>query len=186
MNKIKQLIEQTQAGSMEAYGELYEITVEDVYKTVRLLMGNASETDDIVQDTYLQAHRSLDKYNPTRPFHAWLIGIAMKQVQTCRRKKWKYWRLIERAQALKAIQADFSIELTDKMSHQPLIHKVDRLPFKLRQVIILHYFNQYSQEEISVLLNLPLGTVKSRIHAGLTKLRKKHLLFNSTLRKVED
>lgn len=102
------------------------------------------------------------------------------------KKKWKYWRLIERAQTLKAIQADFSIELTDKMSHQPLIHKVDRLPFKLRQVIILHYFNQYSQEEISVLLNLPLGTVKSRIHAGLTKLRKKHLLFNSTLRKVED
>ncbi|MNI95983.1 ECF RNA polymerase sigma factor SigW [compost metagenome] len=63
---------------------------------------------------------------------------------------------------------------------------MNRLPFKLKQVIILHYLQEYSQEEIAAILEIPLGTVKSRIHAALQKLRQKRQADIIRIRKVED
>lgn len=50
---------------------------------------------------------------------------------------------------------------------------MDELPYKLKQVVILRYLNDYTQDEISAILEVPIGTVKSRINAALTKLRTK-------------
>lgn len=68
---------------------------------------------------------------------------------------------------------DFSNEVVNKVSNRSLLACVDRLPFKLKIVITLHYLNDYTQEEIAAILEIPLGTVKSRIHAALQKIRKK-------------
>lgn len=186
MDKEKELIKSTLAGSVEAYHTLYEITVQDVYRTVRFLVANIADSDDIVQEIYISVYRSLQQYDLTRPFRPWLMAIAIRQVQTYRRKRWRHFRLLQKAEAREDIQQDFSSELTDKMSQQALIHAVNKLPFKLKQVIILHYLNQYTQEEIAEILSIPLGTVKSRIHAALQKLRQKQTLLPLINGKVEN
>lgn len=186
MDTEKELIKSTLAGSVEAYRTLYEITVQDVYRTVRFLVTNLTDTDDIVQEIYISVYRSLQHYDLTRPFRPWLMAIAIRQIQTYRRQRWRQFRLLQKAEVREEIQQDFSPELADKMSQQALIHAVNKLPFKLKQVVILHYLNQYTQEEIAEILSIPLGTVKSRIHAALQKLRKKQTLLPLISGKVEN
>ena len=159
MDTEKELIKSTLAGSMEAYRKLYEITVQDVYRTVRFLVTNVTDSDDIVQEIYISVYRSLQHYDLTRPFRPWLTAIAIRQVQTYRRQRWRHFRLLQKAEVREEVEQDFSLELTDKMSQQALIHVVNKLPFKLKQVVILHYLNQYTQEEIAQILSIPLGTV---------------------------
>ncbi|AIQ11703.1 sigma-70 family RNA polymerase sigma factor [Paenibacillus durus] len=174
------------AGSREAYSELYERTITEVYRTVRFLIGESSDTDDVVQEIYIQAYRSLGQYDAARPFRSWLMGVAMRQIRAYRRKRWNHIRLIKKAQQSIIAAYDFSGEVVDKISYRPLITSVERLPFKLKQVVILHYLNEYSQEEIADALGIPLGTVKSRIHAALKKLRSKRSSEILLRGKVED
>ena len=76
--------------------------------------------------------------------------------------------------------------MVDKISNLSLLASVERLPYKLKQVIVLRYLNEYTQEEISAILRIPLGTVKSRIHAALQKLRQKRVNNMIIKGKVED
>lgn len=182
------LVKLSRAGDHEAYGEIYEKTVQDVYRTVRFLVRHASDAEDLVQEVYIQAYRSLEKFDVQRPFRPWLMGIAMRIVQNDRRKKLLRLRFNERVNKTDtAMEQDFTGELVSKLAHRPLLEQVQRLPYKQRQVITLHYLSEYTQEEIATILDIPLGTVKSRIHAGLGKLRqKKRILQFIEGRKVED
>lgn len=185
--EYSQLIALTLAGSREAYGELYEATVRDVYRTVRFLVSEPSDADDVVQEIYIELHRSLGQYDGMRDFRPWLMGLVMRQIHAYRRKGWRHFRIMQKAeQTGLVIENDFAGEVIDRLSSRALLDKVHRLPYKLKQVIILHYLEEYSQEEIAAILNIPLGTVKSRIHAALQKLRRKHKADTIRIGKVED
>jgi RNA polymerase sigma-70 factor, ECF subfamily len=171
--EYERLIALTLAGSCEAYSELYELTIRDVYRTVHFLVGNRSDADDVVQEIYFQMHRSLGHYDVNRPFRPWLMGVVMRQIHAYRRKRWTHLRLIHKAELYgQPLQYDFSNEVVDKVANRYLLESVNRLSYKLKQVVILHYLNEYSQEEIAAILCIPPGTVKSRIHAALQKLRQ--------------
>lgn len=165
----------------------YMKTIRDVYQTVTFLVRERSDVDDVVQEIYIQVHRSLGQFDVTRPFRPWLMGLVMRQIHAYRRKRWTHLRILKKSeQTDQVMENDFSSEVVDKISNLPLLASVDRLPYKLKQVVILHYLNEYSQEEIAELLGIPLGTVKSRIHAALQKLRQKsvnNIIFKG---KVED
>ncbi|MNB77444.1 ECF RNA polymerase sigma factor SigW [compost metagenome] len=185
--KYSQLIERTLAGSVEAFGELYEVTVQDVYRTVRFLVSEPSNAEDIVQDIYVELHRSLHRYDHSREFRPWLTGLVMRQIHAYRRKGWGHFRLVKRAeQVTERMEHDFAGDAVERLSNRVLLEAVNRLPYKLQQVIILHYLQEYSQEEIAAILEIPLGTVKSRIHAALQKLRRKHQADIIQIRRVED
>jgi len=173
-NNYAQLITLTLAGSREAYGELYEATIRDVYQTVHFLVRETSDVDDIVQEIYIQVHRSLEQFDANRHFKPWLMGIVMRQIHAYRRKRWTHLRILKKAEhAVVTMEHEFSDDVVERLSNRALIKSVNTLPFKLKQVIILHYLNEYSQEESAAILEIPLGTVKSRIHAALYKLRQK-------------
>ncbi|ETT45621.1 sigma-70 family RNA polymerase sigma factor [Paenibacillus sp. FSL P4-0338] len=182
-----QLIKLTLAGSREAYGELYEATIHDVYKTVRFLVTGLSDAEDVVQEIYIELHRSLRRFDRTQAFRPWLMGLTMRQVHAYRRRNWRHLRIMNKAeQTSETMVQDFSSDVVERMTNRVLTEGVSRLPYKLKQVIILHYLHEYSQEEISVILQIPLGTVKSRLHAALQKLRRKHQADTIKLGKVEE
>lgn len=186
-NKYSQLITLTLAGSRDAYSELYETTIRDVYQTVHFLVREPADVDDVVQEIYIQVHRSLGQFDANRPFRPWLMGLVMRQIHAYRRKRWTHLRILKKAEQVnQGLEHDFSNEVVDKISNLPLLVSVERLPYKLKQVIILHYLNEYSQEEIAAILGIPLGTVKSRIHAALQKLRQKRVKNIIFKEKVED
>ncbi|WP_413373546.1 sigma-70 family RNA polymerase sigma factor [Paenibacillus taichungensis] len=181
------LVELTRAGDYEAYGELYELTVMDVYRTVRFLIRDPSDAEDLVQEIYIQAYRSLERYDSERAFRPWLMGVTMRQVRSYRRRQLTQFRFNKRMEKSDTgLEYDFSGDSINKLANRPLLEQVHRLPYKLQQVVTLHYLNEYTQEEISCILDIPLGTVKSRIHAALTKLRQNQKLDLGIRGKVED
>ncbi|MHC2835287.1 sigma-70 family RNA polymerase sigma factor [Bacillus sp. F9_6S_D1_P_5] len=168
------LIQLTLSGNKGAYSELYDKTIQEVYKTAHFLIEDKTDVDDVVQEIYIQLYESLRKYDSEKPFHPWLIGLAIKQIHSYRRKRWMRLRIIKKAEEQrKPVQIDFSNDLISKISNQKLIELIYKLPYKLKQVIILRYLHDYSQEEVAQILHIPIGTVKSRIHAALKKLRQK-------------
>ncbi|WP_242241695.1 sigma-70 family RNA polymerase sigma factor [Bacillus cereus group sp. BfR-BA-01309] len=168
------LIHLTLSGNKEAYSELYDKTIQEVYKTSHFLIDDKTDVDDVVQEIYIQLYESLRKYDSKKPFRPWLIGLAIKQIHSYRRKRWMRLRIIKKAEEQrKPVQIDFSNDVVSKISNQKLIELIHKLPYKLKQVIILRYLHDYSQEEVAQILHIPIGTVKSRIHAALKTLRQK-------------
>lgn len=168
------IIELILSGNQQAYSELYEKTIQYVYKNVHFLVDETADVDDLVQDIYIQVFRSIKKYDRERQFNPWLMGIVIKQIKGHRRRRWMSLRIAKKAEQYKeATEVDFSGGIIEKIANQQLVRLVIGLPYKLKQVIILRYFNDYSQEEVAKILDIPLGTVKSRINAALKKLRDK-------------
>ncbi|MBJ8105104.1 MULTISPECIES: sigma-70 family RNA polymerase sigma factor [Bacillus cereus group] len=168
------LIQLTLSGNKEAYSELYDKTIQEIYKTAHFLIEDKADVDDVVQEIYIQLYESLRKYDSKKPFRPWLIGLAIKQIHSYRRKRWMRLRIVKKAEEQrKPVQIDFSSDVVSKISNQKLIELIHKLPYKLKQVIILRYLHDYSQEEVAQILHIPIGTVKSRIHAALKKLRQK-------------
>ncbi|PEK07082.1 RNA polymerase subunit sigma [Bacillus toyonensis] len=168
------LIQLTLSGNKEAYSELHDVTIQEVYKTAHFLLDDKTDVDDVVQEIYIQLYESLRKYDSKKPFRPWLIGLAIKQIHSYRRKRWMRLRIVKKAEEQrKPVQIDFSNDVVSKISNQKLIELIHKLPYKLKQVIILRHLHDYSQEEVAQILHIPIGTVKSRIHAALKKLRQK-------------
>ncbi|MGH0553160.1 sigma-70 family RNA polymerase sigma factor [Bacillus pretiosus] len=167
------LIQLTLSGNKEAYSKLYDKTIQEVYKTAHFLIEDKTDVDDVVQEIYIQLYESLRKYDSKKPFRPWLIGLTIKQIHSYRRKRWMRLRIIKKAEEQrKPEQIDFSNDVVSKISNKKLIELIHKLPYKLKQVIILRYLHDYSQEEVAQILHIPIGTVKSRIHAALKKLRQ--------------
>lgn len=172
--EINSIIERILAGNKQAFADLYDKTIHHVYATVHFLVGEKAEVDDIVQETYIQVYKNLSKFDQSKSFKPWITGIAIKQIQSHRRKLWKGLRTLKKLENTE----DVSIyDQTEELIYYSSIKKWDEivqcLPYKLKQVIILRYVNEHTQEEIASILNIPLGTVKSRINAALKKLRQR-------------
>ncbi|MFD1736339.1 sigma-70 family RNA polymerase sigma factor [Bacillus salitolerans] len=161
-------------GDIQAFEELYENTIQDVYKTIHFLVDEKNDVDDIVQETYIQVYNNLTKFDRTKTFKPWVTGIAIKQLHTYRRKKWMMLKVIHKAVQHQArYEFDTASEIIEKINNEKLLELINQLPYKLKQIVILHYLNELSQEEVAQVLCIPLGTVKSRIGASLKKLRQK-------------
>ncbi|WP_074606027.1 DUF3600 domain-containing protein [Bacillus cereus group sp. BfR-BA-01350] len=154
------LIQLTLSGNKEAYSELYDVTIHEVYKTAHFLIDDKADVDDVVQEIYIQLYESLRKYDSEKPFRPWLIGLVIKQIHSYRRKRWMRLRIIKKAEEQrKPVQIDFSNDVVSKISNQKLIELIHKLPYKLKQVIILRYLHDYSQEEVAEILHIPVEEI---------------------------
>lgn len=182
---INSLISKILLGNKQSYEELYEYTIHYIYKNVHFLIDEKDDVDDLVQDIYIELYKSLSSFDGSKKFKSWLTGIVIRQVQAYRRKRWMRLRIVKKAELQKNVdENDFSNIIIEKLSNQHVIDSVNQLPYKLKQVIILRYLNDYSQEEVASILEIPLGTVKSRINAALKKLRSKEPNTKLCLEKV--
>lgn len=72
------LIQLTLSANQEAYSELYDKTIQDIYRTAHFLIEEKVDVDDVVQEIYIQIYQSLSKYDRERPFRPWLMGLAVR------------------------------------------------------------------------------------------------------------
>lgn len=172
---MQELVQRCLGGETEAFGDLYDLTIEDVKKTVLFLLEQKHDAEDVIHDIYLEAYRSLHRYDQCRPFAAWLKGVCIRQIQNYRRRNWHGLRLYERISARTALPGHlhWSKPVDDAVIYREMWEQVMTLPFKYRSVLILKYLFDYSQEDIAQILELPLGTIKSRLHYALRKAKVK-------------
>ncbi|KOR89507.1 sigma-70 family RNA polymerase sigma factor [Paenibacillus solani] len=160
-------------GDEEAFQAVYDLTRDQAYGLIYYLAPNKHDVPDIMSEVYIELFKSLDNYQQEQKFSSWFNGLIIRQVRNWKRKSWRRIRIMERMKGmsfepLHMVMEDRASLLSDRLELLPML---EDLPLKLREVVVLRYYEDCTLEEIAQLLKIPLGTVKSRHHHALKRLR---------------
>jgi RNA polymerase sigma-70 factor, ECF subfamily len=163
------LIRRCQAGDQEAFVLLFDTYKNLVYRTTYLTLGSAAEAEDILQEVFLQVHKSLDSYDPSRgAFSTWLYRITVNRCLNWRRGRSR----VESLETLGDEEPAATSPAADGYSGDDAVRQaLGRLSKKLRVVVVLRHYWDLSYAEIAEITGLPLGTVKSRLNLAMRLLR---------------
>lgn len=163
-------MEDWQTGDIRAFEDFYRRYEKMVFKSAYLITGSRQDADDILQEVFASVWRSRRTYDPSRGTPAtWLHRIT---VNAChRRRRTGRPTLPLEDSDLADTKAGPEERLEKRMEHDRLLEAMGTLGSKHRIVLVLRYFNDLSYEEISRVVGVPLGTVKSRINTALKMLR---------------
>ena len=171
-----QLIFRLQAGGLDALGILYDRHRGLVFRTAIAITGDSEAAADLLQDVFLRLHRFAGHIDPLRPLEPWLYRMTTNLSYTWVKRRQRWLRPLEDvADWLAGTRKDtpaYQVEQDD--SCRQVQQAVLALPLSHRGVVVLYYVNDLSLQEISEILSIPVGTVKSRLHYGRQAL-KQHL-----------
>jgi RNA polymerase sigma-70 factor, ECF subfamily len=178
---VKKRIKQVIKGDQNAFGEIVEIYKDKVFQLCFRMVGNRHEAEDLAQEAFVRAFVNISSFNQALKFSTWLYRIATNLcIDRLRKKKPDYYLDAEVAGTegltmYSQIPAKTVLPEEEVVSleiQQQIQLEISKLPEKYRSVIVLKYIEELSLNEISEILELPLGTVKTRIHRGREALRK--------------
>ncbi len=153
-----------------------------LYRTAAKVVHDRMETEDVVQETYLQAWESFHRFEPGTNCRAWLFKILFRVIHKQRRRLLK-----EKAADDIQPPADYLRTLTfsapDKITDEGFLEALGRVPCKFRGILLLVDVEELSYKEVAQSLRIPLGTVMSRLNRGRKALRAS-LRFRGTCRRL--
>ena len=124
------------------------------------------DADDLLQETWVRVARSARSFDTTRRFRSWIYGIATNLARD------RFRRQVTRERALRELSAHSpATPGTDAVDRSELREHIAELPENMRAVLLLRYYEGMSETEMAEVLNVPRGTIKSRLHASLRRLR---------------
>ena len=172
-------------GQRDVFGTLVRRYQRELYGYLRRYLGDADLADDVFQTTFLQVFAKAGQYEPGRPVRPWLYAIATNQAIDAMRKIGRHPAVSleqteteadgERRGLIDLLEARESdpFDNVDLAETRELVRAcLDRLPDFLKQVILMAYYQGLKYQEIADALEIPLGTVKSRLHAAMVKLQE--------------
>jgi RNA polymerase sigma-70 factor (ECF subfamily) len=182
----EELLARFQNGEAEAFGALVRRYERELYGYLRRYLGDGSLAEDVFQNTFLQLYVKSGQYQPGRPVRPWLYTIATHQaVDALRRGGRRPAVSLEQAGEGNGDGEPSSLAASlegrdpgpfeaaaDQEQRERVRAAVDRLPDFLRPVLLLTYFQGLKYREVAEVLDIPVGTVKSRLHAALVKLQE--------------
>ena len=158
--------------AIEMFVRLYET---GVYRLALSIVGDPAEANEITQETFISALRSLSSYQERKSFKAWLYTIALNHSRSMLRKRKSLARLgsvlksIFRIDHQKQVLPEDAVIQNEKEAI--LWTALNKLDEKFRTVVLLRYFHELSITEISEILSVNVGTIHSRLHSAREKLR---------------
>jgi RNA polymerase sigma-70 factor, ECF subfamily len=178
---VANMVTQVKKGDQEAFEGIVELFKDKIYRHCIRMVGNEYEAEDLAQETFLRAYRSIDKYNGEYKFSTWIYRIATNLcIDRLRKKKPDYYLDAEvpgteGATMYSHLPADQPLPeemVTENEQWNELQAEIMKLPEKYRTAIVLKYVEDLSLEEISHIMEIPVPTVKTRIHRGREALKK--------------
>lgn len=173
------LIEMTLAGDDDAFGELVTRYQDRLVGTLFRLLGSIHDARDVAQEAFLLAYQKLETFRKEASFYSWLFRIAYNAAMTNRRKLKLRSGSLDRDYELTGHEpADVNpaVDPSHKMQTEEQIQEVRRalnqLSSEYRDAIVLKEFEGMRYEEIAIILECPIGTVRSRIHRARYELRE--------------
>jgi RNA polymerase sigma-70 factor, ECF subfamily len=146
---------------------LYQREYSNVYRTVRAIVLDAHEAEDITQESFAKAYRARTRYRPTAPPGAWLHRIAVNAAISHLRR-----RRLARLLPMRLYQAPDDRDYERSEARGLCEAALAQLSPQLRAGVVLHYFHDYSREEIARILGIPSGTVASRMAKAMSIMRR--------------
>jgi RNA polymerase sigma-70 factor (ECF subfamily) len=180
------LLAQYRKGLTEAFGILVRRYERELYGYLRRYLGDSTLAEDVFQNTFLQLHKKAHKYEAGRPVRPWLYTIATHQAIDALRRNARHQSvsLDQNREELPNGEMHSLVDMLETRGPGPLERaqgeerresvraSVDQLPDLFRQVVVLAYYQGLKYREIADILDIPVGTVKSRLHAALAKLQE--------------
>jgi RNA polymerase sigma-70 factor (ECF subfamily) len=172
----EELIERTLAGDKEAFGRLAQKYQDRVYNLALPIVGNAEDALDVVQDTFLQALSHLANFRRSSRFYTWLYRIAYNSAVGALRKRRKT-SSIDAATEEFGDSFEAQIDAPDAEARRQddarlLREALEKLPVEYRAPLVMREIDGANYEQIAEALDVPVGTVRSRLHRARAALRE--------------
>ncbi len=176
MSDDAQLIDQALGGQSEAFGQLVLKYQDRLFNTVFHVVGHAEDARDIVQEALVQAFLKLESFRRESAFYTWLYRIAFNVAMSQRRRRRpavSMDRLRETAHMEPLDDEDDPAESLERKERCGQVRRaIGRLPEEYRAVLVLREIDGCCYETIAEVLDLPVGTVRSRLHRARLQLRE--------------
>jgi len=170
------VVERARKGDLEAFGELVESYQHRIVNYIRAIVANEADAEDVAQDTFLRAYRALGRFRGQSSFKTWLYQIATNAARSHlgRRRASPETAGAESDDGTSEIDRaasghDLEAEL---VSRDRIERALAGLPAVLREAVVLRDVEGLDYREIAEALDIPIGTVESRIFRGRQRLRK--------------
>ena len=159
--KMELLIRKAQKKESDAFTELIQIYMQDMYRTAIAILMNDEDAADAIQDTILVCWEKMDTLQHTQYFKTWMTRILIHKCLDIRRKQEKVVTMEDYEEP--AVEDTYNIELKEAL---------ETLGEKYRLIMMLYYGEGYQVKEIADFLEMPVSTVQTRLERGRKKLRE--------------
>ena len=175
MNDDARLIDETLAGDTDAFGQLVRRYQDRLYNSMVHVVGSREEAEDVVQDAFVRAFVKLDTFQRASAFYTWLYRIAY-HVSISRRRRRRPGLSVdatrERTGDEPVDDGQTPEERVERAERVEQVHRaLGELNEQHRAILVLRELEGYGYESISEILDLPIGTVRSRLHRARMQLR---------------
>ena len=143
----------------------------ELYRTAARLLGDGAKAEDVVQETYLQAWKSFARFEPGTNCRAWLFKILVNTIHHHRRN-WFNLRRAKESEEILELTAVCAPPVPERIAQREILHALERLPADYRAAVLLADVEEFSYKEIAGILDVPIGTVMSRLSRGRKLLRE--------------
>jgi len=143
----------------------------ELYRTAARLLGDSAQAEDVVQETCLQAWKSFGRFAPGTNCRAWLFKILLHTVHRHRRQRFRS-RLAKESEEILEQAAAALPAVPERITEEEILRALARMPAEYRAAVLLADVEEFSYQEIAGLLNVPIGTVMSRLSRGRKLLRE--------------
>lgn len=173
-NKEEELVAHLLSGDARRFGDVYDYFSSDLFGVISKIVQDEKIAEDLLQDTFLKIWNAARSYNPSKSrLFTWMLNIARNSaIDYLRSKQGKIDKKLQPVDSYSQAEAPhFAVELNETGLNQI----VSSLKTEQLEIITLGFYEGYTQAEIAVKLNIPLGTVKTRCRAALNTLRQKYI-----------
>ncbi len=165
------LVLRAQSGDRRALDALLQRVQAPLFRYIRGIVGEADRAEDVVQDVFVLICRKLKWLREPRFFRAWAYRIASREALRCVRRDQPWRAQVRDPDVLDQIADDDEARAAIRERVADLATLVAAVPPASRMVLLLHYQEELTLQAVADVLDLPLGTVKSRLAYGLSALR---------------
>ena len=184
-----ELLKRFAEGDEEAFRTIINLYKNGLYTFLRRFLNNNEMIEDIFQETFLQLYISRKSFDLSRPLRPWLFTIAANKAKDALRKQQRVPAItigtitdneqMSFEDVLNTINVDTErvgpgpYESVERDETSAMVRRIiANMPENLREILILSYFNKFSYKQMADILSIPIGTVKSRLHAAINRFSK--------------
>ncbi len=157
----------------------------DLFRVAMFLKRNRDLAEDLVQETMMQALKSFHRYKMGTNCKAWLTTI-MYNTHYKQLRKQTNLQLVEDTEEMIARTIPFEASIPQKITDEDVLNALDKLSDIFKEIVVLSDVEGFSYKEISSIINIPMGTVMSRLHRGRKVLRSELAVYARNLGIVDD
>ena len=179
----EQLLQEHRCGRSERFELLVRRYSEELFRFAYRLLGSPAAAEDIVQETFLQVHLSMERFDVSRRFRPWVFTIAANKARDYLRSQKRRPEVPLDAVAdgssdggpsfrefLSGRSVGPAVALEREERSSRVRQLVEQLPLYLKEVLVLGYYHGFAYKQMADVLDVPIGTIKSRLHSAVAKM----------------